>query len=245
MVIIFVLALLFNANAQSYLLIEEQGCIKLVEYSPGNIKYGDIRGDNQIVLTRSDGFMFVGYNWDMDSLILFLEKDGIVVNKKLKITESLNIPYRNRIQEYNLERFWRDTGNNEISYQMDEYLIIKDMKKSRIKCYKKDSLLWSINNNIRSTGVGYTSASPAFSLKRKVLLFQHGFFFNERLIEIDLLTGKKKHLVSNAEGTYFAYSSNGKYVIYYNKKRQISIYNTGNGKKEVFREWKKAYWLYK
>lgn len=54
LIIIFVLALLFNVNTQSYLLVEEQECVKLVEYSPSNItsniKYGDVRVDNQIVL---------------------------------------------------------------------------------------------------------------------------------------------------------------------------------------------------
>ena len=68
------ICLLSSVNAQSYLLVEKQGSIMLVNYSPMNIKYGDICKGGEIELARSDGYNFVGYNWVTDTLILFLER---------------------------------------------------------------------------------------------------------------------------------------------------------------------------
>ena len=117
------------------------------------------------------------------------------------------------------------------------------MEKSGIKCYKGDTLLWAMKNNIRSTGIGFTSSSPVYASRRKTLLFQNAFGLKEGLIEIDIQTGKKTHLIQNSGDTYFDYSGNGEYVLYYDKRKRISIYDIANKKSAVFIGWKKAYWL--
>ena len=243
--IFFMMCLLSSVNAQSYLLVEKQGSIMLVNYSPTNIKYGGICGDGEIELMRSDGYNFVGYNWATDTLILFLERNGIVRNIKLKLADDIDIPFRDNVQEYNLERFWRNTNDNKISYRIDEYTIIRDMEKSGIRCYKGDTLLWAMKNNIRSTGIGFTSSSPVYASRRKTLLFQNALGLKEGLIEIDIQTGKKTHLIKNSGDTYFDYSGNGEYVLCYDKRKRISIYDIANKKSAVFIGWKKAYRLYR
>ena len=244
-ILMFLLGNATFSSAQSYMIVEDRGSVRLLDYASAYLKNQCVDSNIDIELTKSYGYNLVGYRWDLDSLVLYLEKKGIVENRKVGIDKQLDVFKRVVTEESNLIALWKDTFDKKIRYKCGNYTIVLDMRKGIISCFENDRLLWSKKNEIRITGSGFTSRTPTFSLKRKTLLFQYAVLLGDKLVEIDIPSGNKTYLVNNTMGTLFDYSNDGNYVLYYNRKRQISIYDINKKKATIFLGWRSAFWLYK
>ncbi len=242
---VFLLSFATFSNAQPYLLVEDRGSIRLLDYTSVDLKYQCVRSDIDIELTKSYGYNLVGYHWDNDSLVLHLEKRGMIENRKVSIDRNLNIFKREIAEELNLVALWKNTFDREVKYKCGNYTVIVNTAEGVISCFENDRFLWRIKNEIRVTGSGFTSEVPVFSLRRKTLLFQYAVLLGDKLVEIDILTGNKTYLVNNTKGTLFDYSNDGNYVLFYNRKKRVSIYDVNKKKAINFLGWKNAFWLYK
>lgn len=247
LLIIFLLCILFTMKAQSYLLVDDGREVRLCCFhmnSKGNFDYYDNIERNLIGIY---GSRFVGYNWKGDSLMLFLETKGRVIQKTILLDSIKSVPILPILKASNLKTLYygrKEDPNAE--YRLGD-LKIQINTHGGIDCYRKDSLLWQKHPNISSFGIGTLGLgyqNPVITPDRQTLLLRYATYFTCYLVEIDVNTGKQEKIVRNKIYTPFWYSPDGRYILY-TSKRGMRIYDRETKKRFKCFEWRDAFWLYR
>lgn len=250
-VFLFISFLGTNLKAQQYILIENRGQVHFFDYQTVKHENGTYRISKDHMLAEDiSGYHLVGYAWKLDSLILYLEREGVVAEKSVFWDSSIVVPQRVSLQGTNLMSYYRQLKDPDAVYQCED-LTIKVRDRGHVTCYKGDSLLWEKLPRVSSFGIGTYGLgfqNPVISQDKKKLLFQYATNFKHYLVEIDVLTGKETKIGRNAEGTPYFYSPEGNYILYRARNHQFVMYDKMDPKRKTPLEcssWKNAFWLYR
>ncbi|WP_292268613.1 hypothetical protein [Butyricimonas sp.] len=252
-VFLFISFLGTNLKAQQYILIENRGQVHFLDYQAVKFEYGTYRISKDHILAEDIcGYHLVGYAWKLDSLILYLERGGVVTEKSVLWNSSIVVPQRESLRDSNLMSYYRQLKDPNAVYQYDD-LTIKIRNRGHVTCYKGDSLLWEKSPRISSFGIGTYGLgyqNPVISQDKRTLLFQYATYFKQYLVEIGVLTGKVTKIGRNSdEITYsYSYSPDGNYILYRARNHRFKMYDKINPKRKTPLEcgsWKNAFWLYR
>ena len=227
--------------SQNYLLVDNYKELSIIEFN----------SQRKIKLTDIFEYNLLGYNWDNDTLLVFLKN---VINNKIEIKKFSNINIFDSIVNYkNLKTnslkpkyYYTKNTNNDLIYISDKIRIV--IKAYELFCYFDNVLLWGKTSNIWSFGIatinlGYQN--PVISPDKKTILFQYNTYFNSKVVEIDVNTGEEKKIVRKAKD--YSFSPDSKFILFF-KKNKYYLYNKKN--KDIIdikfdRSWYNAQWLYK
>ncbi len=246
--VIVIMFLGIALKAQQYILVENHGRIHFFDYQSAKYECATFRIPRDHILAEDIcGYCFVGYAWERDSLTLYLEKEGILTEKKVLPDLNISIPRRVTLKGSNLMSYYRQLEDPNAVYRCDD-LVIKVRDRGHVICYKGDSLLWEKSPLVRSFGIGMSGLGyqkPVISQNKKNLLFQYATCFKHYLVEIDMLTGKETKIARNASGTSYSYSPDGNYILYHSRNHRFVVYDKMNRKKITPIEWRNAFWFYR
>lgn len=250
-IILFILLGGANLKAQQYILIENRGQVHFFDYQAVKHEHGTYRISKDHMLAEDiSGHNFVGYAWKLDSLILYLEKKGVVSEKSVLWDSSIVAPQGVLLRGSNLMSYYRLLEDPDAVYQCDD-LTIKIRNRGHVTCYKGDSLLWEKYPRISSFGIGTYGLgyqNPVISRDNEKLLFQYATYFKHYLVEIDVLTGKETKIGRNADNTAYSYSPDGNYILYRARNHRFIMYDKMNPKRKTSLEcgsWNNAFWFYR
>lgn len=239
--------------SQQFLVVKDNGMLKIIDC--------DISIDEQsktsgaIILDEIFEFDFVGYNWHEDSLVVSLQRDGLITEKSYDVSEiRKKLVSRLKNDMSNLRTFY---FHSELPYAQFDFGNIKIKNKNgfHLLCYSDTTLLWeksysqSFPKGIGMSGVGYQgfSMSPkkeaiAFQVNRPAKLLKKP---QSSIVEIDILTGKETTV--SKKGLNPSYSPNGRYLLYQNGITSSYSIVYDREKKQVLKHhsWKSAFWLYR
>lgn len=194
--------------SQQLLLIEKLGVVSIVDVNSyrtsGFYEEGNFTVQNK--LCNTDGGHFVGYNWGMDSLIIYLNNAGKVTFKKCLIDSVLQNQVLSEVilttDVYMGKRRYK-TGNTEIFFSSN----------GDIDCYRNSRLLWKKESNnwgYKLISFGNSLFKPVISNSEEFVLLTNNKSPNS-LIEIDLETGREK-VIDKGVCDYY-YSPNDKSIL--------------------------------
>lgn len=228
---------------QQLLLIEKMGVISVVDANSYSTS-GFYEGGNftlQNKLCNTDGGSFVGYSWDKDSLILYLNNAGKVTYEKCHLDSKL---HKQVLAGVTLTT---DVHQAKTRYKSEntEILISSD---GEIICYRNKEILWKKESNTwgyKLITFGNRLFKPVISNSEDFVLFTNNKSSNI-LIEIELDTGQEKVIDKNVCDYY--YSSNDKSIlvakpdVFYNK---YFLFNKDAQESIELYGVTKAFWLFR
>ncbi|WP_276802302.1 TolB family protein [Odoribacter laneus] len=247
LLITFLLCSLFTMKAQSYILVDDGMKLRLCYFhmdSKGNFDYYDNIKCNLVDIY---GSRFVGYNWKGDSLVLFLETKGKVIQKTVLLDSIKSVPILPILKASNLKALYYGRQKDPNAEYRLGNLKIQINTHGWVECYREDSLLWQKHPNISSFGIGTLGLgyqNPVITPDGQTLLLRYATYFTCYLVEIDVNTGKQRKIVRNKIYTPFWYSPDGRYILY-TSKRGLRIYDRETRKKFKDFGWRDAFWLYR
>lgn len=167
-------------------------------------------------------FEFVGYRWFGDSLLVSLQRDGLIEERKYFLPEiKIKLTTRPKDDLRNFKSFY---FHSTLPYAIFKYgdLVIMNKNGFHLMCYLDTALLWEKNyaggfpKGIGASGLGYQDLTV--DPKKEFVAFQvnspGGLFRKPKssVIEFDVLTGKEK-LISR-KGCKPRYSPDGFYLLF-------------------------------
>lgn len=239
---------------QQYLIVNNGGKLFVIDYDTKEklMTFDSYSYKEKIDIATIYGFEFIGYDWQSDSLKMYLEKMGRVTFKMYKLSVLKQLSKANiEFFTENLDALYNCTNNNKTIYRYDEIKLVTDG--ISLRCYNDSTLLWerrcsSYTGSIAMSGLGYYM--PVLSPDKKSILIQKNkinlfLFYNKtKLFEINLSTGKETKISNRSE--IYSYSPNGKYILFKKgTKGRLCIYDKKSKKVTIHYSWNNAYWLTK
>ncbi|GEM_PF-3634756 len=227
--LLFIITLVVNTSAQDKLLVQKRDKISVIEKNP----------DNEIKLLDNVSGNLVGYNWNGDSLNIFISDKGVVNKFSLQHSNLKNsLPEKKSLQNKIVDDY-------RVSYIRDNVTIYKEYI-NVIHYYRNDSLIWTKrygNFNVGILSFGKSFNNVVISESKGRILFIHP---NRKLIELNLNTREERRIANNVNS--YQYSPTDRYILIKEMSRYRDNTYLYDSEKKVKIEYDgllKAFWMYK
>ncbi len=229
--------------SQQLLLIQKSKVISIVDansYQTSDF-YREGKFLSQKKLCNTDGGVLVGYNWDRDSLVVYLNNTGKITPKKYYVDSVFQKLISHKVI---LDRVQHTRDS--VSYKTKKTEIV--ISGYGVFCYQNKKLLWQKKRNsfhVKVISLGSSLFSPMISNNEKFVLFETNKFNKYNLIEVELETGKESVIFKNV--CNYDYSSDSKNILIVRQDkfgRSYFIYNRDVEKTMELYDLS-AFWLYK
>lgn len=242
---IFFCIMTSQIHAQNFLLGKSNGLLMISNFGL----------NEEIVLDTLKHDELVGYNWEGDSIVVFLRNQQFINSRKFKIENKIysNLKYKQFFEINNFKALYFHSPTNAKTtyfYKNVKIIIANGM---RITCLVNDQEKWSksiskkVFGGIGSSGFGYQN--PIISNDAKKILVSYiepKFLIKSKrvVLEIDLESGKILRSIKNASN--YAYSGDSNHILYFDSNKNLyTVISINEEKTNILYYWENCFWLLK